>query len=119
MVVTVLTVLCYCSNILLACISGNWTGTMGAWRERRSKDAAARAQNGQRTSHKSGPFRTIGVALSAPKTTLLRGEKTTISVVVTGLEGLKNDIPLELCDRGVRMRLQGLYVRREEVRARL
>jgi len=43
-----------------------------------------------------GEFRTLGIQLSAPKLNLLRGEQTTLTVTVTGLEGLKESVPLEL-----------------------
>ena len=41
-------------------------------------------------------FRTLAIKLSAPKLELLRGEQTTLTVVVLGLEGLKEPVPLEL-----------------------
>ncbi len=43
-----------------------------------------------------GEFRTLGIKLSAPKLDLLRGEQTTLIVTVTGLEGIKEVVPLEL-----------------------
>ena len=42
------------------------------------------------------PFRNIGIKLSAPKLNLLRGETTTLHVVVTGLAGITRPVPLEL-----------------------
>ncbi len=42
------------------------------------------------------PFRNISVNLSAPKLTLIRGETTTLHVVVTGLGGLAGDQSLDL-----------------------
>ena len=42
------------------------------------------------------PFRNVSVSLSAPKLNLIRGEKTTLQVTVTGLGGLTGDHPLEL-----------------------
>ena len=42
------------------------------------------------------PFRNIGVNLSAPKLNLIRGETTTLRVVVTGLGGLSGDQSLDL-----------------------
>ena len=42
------------------------------------------------------PFRNIGIKLSAPKLSLLRGETTTLHVVVMGLSGIKDDLPLDL-----------------------
>jgi hypothetical protein len=47
------------------------------------------------------PFRNVGVRLSAPKTNLLRGERTTLTVEVTGLEGIQKDVPLQLDSKGV------------------
>lgn len=44
------------------------------------------------------PFRNIGVQLSAPKLTLLRGESTTLHVVILGLRGITGDQSLELDD---------------------
>lgn len=46
-------------------------------------------------------YRNVGVRLSAPKTTLLRGERTTLSIEAVGLEGIMNDIPLQLETSGV------------------
>lgn len=48
-----------------------------------------------------GEFRTLGIKLSAPKLQLLRGEQTTLTVAVTGLEGIKEPVPLELENRSV------------------
>jgi hypothetical protein len=45
--------------------------------------------------------RNLGVNLSAPKTNLMRGEKTVVTVEVRGLEGIKNDVPLQLDSKGV------------------
>jgi CHAT domain-containing protein len=42
------------------------------------------------------PFRNIGIKLAAPKLNLLRGETTTLHVVVTGLDGLAGDQSLDL-----------------------
>lgn len=47
------------------------------------------------------PFRNVGVNLSAPKTNLVRGEKTELRVEVNGLQGLKQPVPLTLSYRGV------------------
>ena len=49
----------------------------------------------------TGTYRNLGVQLSAPKTSLVRGEKTTLSVEVKGLEGIKEDVPLQLDSKGV------------------
>jgi hypothetical protein len=46
-------------------------------------------------------FRIIGVSLSAPKTRLAKGEKTTLSLKVTGLEGINQDLPLDVETTGV------------------
>jgi hypothetical protein len=43
-----------------------------------------------------GPFRNIGIQLSAPKLNLLRGQTTTLHVVVLGLAGIEQDVPLDL-----------------------
>src|SRR6185503_18312907 len=48
-----------------------------------------------------GPYRNVGVNLSAPKTNLLKGEQTTLRVEVSGLQGLKMPVPLTLESRGV------------------
>jgi hypothetical protein len=50
---------------------------------------------------KKGNYRNLGVSLSAPKTNLTRGERTTLTVEVKGLEGIKEDVPLQLDARGV------------------
>ena len=47
------------------------------------------------------PYRNVGVRLSAPKTNLLKGERTTLTVEVSGLEGIKEDVPLQLDSKGV------------------
>jgi len=44
----------------------------------------------------TGEFRSIGIRLSAPKLDLLRGEQTTLTVTVLGLEGIKAPVPLVL-----------------------
>lgn len=41
-------------------------------------------------------FRNLRIRLSAPKTTLLKGESTTLTVGVEGLQGIKEDVPLHL-----------------------
>ena len=43
-----------------------------------------------------GEYRNVGLRLSAPKTTLIKGESTTLTVKVLGLEGLTRDVPLHL-----------------------
>jgi hypothetical protein len=47
------------------------------------------------------PYRSVGVRLSAPKTNLMRGERTTLTIEVRGLEGIKKDVPLQLDSKGV------------------
>lgn len=49
----------------------------------------------------SAPFRNIGVGLSAPKTRLLKGEKTEMRVEVTGLAGITQPLPMTLSSSGV------------------
>ena len=49
----------------------------------------------------TGTHRNVGVNLSAPKTNLTRGERTTLTVEVRGLEGIKTDVPLQLDSKGV------------------
>ena len=44
-------------------------------------------------------FRSLGLKLSAPKLDLLRGEQTTLTVRVLGLEGIKETVPLVLENR--------------------
>lgn len=50
---------------------------------------------------RAGPYRNVAVKLSAPKTNLVRGERTVVTVEVRGLEGIQNDVPLQLDSRGV------------------
>jgi hypothetical protein len=47
-----------------------------------------------------GTFRNVGVNLTAPKTSLLKGESTELRVEVQGLEGIKEPIPLHLTNGG-------------------
>ncbi|MEQ1921705.1 MAG: hypothetical protein ABL952_04275 [Pyrinomonadaceae bacterium] len=49
----------------------------------------------------SAPFRNIGVGLSAPKTSLMRGEKTEMRIEVTGLAGITQSVPMTLSSSGV------------------
>ena len=49
----------------------------------------------------TGNYRNVGVNLSAPKTNLLKGESTTLTVEVTGLQGITKPAPLTLESRGV------------------
>jgi hypothetical protein len=48
-----------------------------------------------------GTVRNVGVNLSAPKTNLLKGEKTELKVEVSGLQGIKEAVPLTLESKGV------------------
>jgi len=48
----------------------------------------------------SGPFRNIGINLSASKTGLMKGEKTTLGVQVTGLTGIANAVTVQLVTTG-------------------
>jgi hypothetical protein len=56
-----------------------------------------------------GTFRSVGVNLSAPKTNLVKGEKTTLTIQVSGLEGIKSPVPLTLTSQGVIMMEGGAY----------
>jgi YD repeat-containing protein len=47
------------------------------------------------------PYRNVGVNLSAPKTNLLQGERTTLTIQVTGLQGITKAVPLTLDSKGV------------------
>lgn len=47
-----------------------------------------------------GTYRNIGVRLSAPKTNLLKGERTVVTVIVEGLNGIQENIPLLLEKKG-------------------
>lgn len=42
------------------------------------------------------PFHNVSVKLSAPNLSLLKGQTTLLTVVVSGLDGLKQDVPFEL-----------------------
>lgn len=57
----------------------------------------------------TGNYRNVGVNLSAPKTSLLKGESTTMRVEVSGLEGIKQPVPLTLESRGVISMAGGAY----------
>lgn len=56
-----------------------------------------------------GKFRNVGINLTAPKTTLLRGEKTTLTITVTGLQGITQPTPLTLTSEGVITMDGGMY----------
>lgn len=49
----------------------------------------------------SSPFRNVDVGLSAPKTSLMRGEKTEMRVEVNGLAGITQTVPMTLSSSGV------------------
>ena len=68
-----------------------------------------------------GTYRNLGVRLTAPKTSLLKGEKTTVTIEVRGLEGIQKDVPLKLAATGV-INMEGgnsqnLVIRPAEVKA--
>ncbi|MFN0141107.1 MAG: hypothetical protein ACKVQW_13595 [Pyrinomonadaceae bacterium] len=69
----------------------------------------------------SGPYRNVGVNLTAPKTNLIKGEKTTLTIQVSGLEGIRTPVPLTLTSRGVITMQGGAYqeltIQPSEVRA--
>jgi hypothetical protein len=54
-------------------------------------------------------YRNIGVRLSAPKTSLLKGESTTLKVEISGLQGIKEPVPLTLESQGVITMQGGVY----------
>jgi hypothetical protein len=56
-----------------------------------------------------GEYRNVGVNLSAPKTSLLKGERTTLTVQVSGLQGIKQPVPLTLDSTGVIVMEGGPY----------
>jgi MbtH protein len=47
-----------------------------------------------------GTYRNIGVRLIAPKTNLLKGERTVVTITVTGVHGIKQNIPLLIEKKG-------------------
>ena len=49
----------------------------------------------------TGTYRNVGVNLSAPKTSLLKGESTTLTIQVSGLQGIAQPVPLHLVKGGV------------------
>ena len=55
-------------------------------------------QDGPRLAQ--GPVRVVQVSLSAPKTDLLRGEKTILTVEVKGLENLEHSLPMQMNTNG-------------------
>ena len=60
-------------------------------------------ENGVETT---GQTRIVGVDLAAPKTSLLKGERTTLSIKVSGLQGITEPVPLHVVKGGV-VSLQG------------
>jgi hypothetical protein len=48
-----------------------------------------------------GEYRNVDVKLSAPTTTLTKGESTTLTIEVLGLKGIQENVPLELSKTGV------------------
>jgi hypothetical protein len=63
-------------------------------------------EGGKKTT---APFRNVGVNLTAPKTSLLKGEQTTLTVQVTGLQNLTQPVPLTLECNGVITMTGGTY----------
>jgi hypothetical protein len=60
-------------------------------------------------SDRTGDYRNVSVRLSAPKTNLLKGERTTLQVEVSGLQGIKEPVPLTLDSMGVITMEGGMY----------
>ncbi|MGZ8844055.1 MAG: hypothetical protein ACXW18_10365 [Pyrinomonadaceae bacterium] len=52
-------------------------------------------------TEKIGRFRNLRLDLTAPKTSLVRGESTELKISVSGLEGLTQPVPLTLTSEGV------------------
>jgi hypothetical protein len=61
------------------------------------------------TKQTTGTYRNVSVNLSAPKTNLLKGEKTELKVEVSGLQGIKEPVPLTLESKGVITMEGGAY----------
>jgi hypothetical protein len=57
----------------------------------------------------TGNYRNVRIDLTAPKTSLLKGEKTELRVEVSGLEGLTAPVPLTLESHGVITMDGGMY----------
>lgn len=55
-------------------------------------------QDGPRLAR--GPVRVVQVSLTAPKTDLVRGEKTLLTVEVSGLQGLAHPVPMQVNTNG-------------------
>jgi hypothetical protein len=70
----------------------------------------------------TGTYRNVDVRLSAPMTNLLAGQKTTLTITVTGVEGLEQTLPLRLANRSPEVvRMEGgeeqtLCIRPDEVK---
>jgi hypothetical protein len=68
----------------------------------------------------TGAYRNLGVNLTAPTTNLQRGQRTTVTVEVRGLEGITKDVPLQLNSKGVITmeggNVQNLRIKPQEVR---
>ena len=56
-----------------------------------------------------GTYRNVGVNLTAPKTSLLKGEKTELKIEASGLQGIKEPVPLTLESKGVITMEGGMY----------
>jgi hypothetical protein len=56
-----------------------------------------------------GTYRNVGVNLTAPKTSLLKGESTELHVEVNGLQGLTQPVPLTIESHGVITMVGGNY----------
>ncbi len=67
--------------------------------------------------HAEGSFRNIGISLTSPKTTLLRGEKTEVHMQVQGLEGIQTPVPLRI-EASPSVLLEGGNVQLLQVRPR-
>ncbi|MGH3851665.1 MAG: hypothetical protein ACRDRT_18565, partial [Pseudonocardiaceae bacterium] len=52
-------------------------------------------------TEKTSDFRNLRLDLSAPKTNLMKGEKTDLQIQVSGLNGLTQPVPLTLTSQGV------------------
>ena len=57
----------------------------------------------------TGDYRNVGVNLSAPKTSLMKGESTELKVEVQGLDGIKQSVPLTIASQGVITMTGGNY----------
>lgn len=63
-------------------------------------------ENGSQTT---GTLRSVGVNLTAPKTSLLKGESTELHVEVNGLQGITKPVPLTLESHGAITMVGGMY----------